>query len=184
LPDLDFYWHQLGNDRPAIGPIGPITIQGGTDPLKTEALVKGDPLHPVTTLLLGDQTKPITTLILGDPNKPVTTLVEGDPNKPVTTLILGDPNKPVTTLVEGDPNKPVTTLILGDPNKPITLSIKDIPPIQLSTDVGIKPTRIHNPLHFTFCISLFGFEVATFAICGEGMTIIEPYHPHKTEACA
>jgi hypothetical protein len=160
LPDLDFYWHQLGNDRPAIGPIGPITIQGGPDPLKTEALVKGDPLNPVTTLLLGDQAKPIAT------------------------LILGDPNKPVTTLVEGDPNKPVTTLILGDPNKPLTFSIKDLPQIQLSAEVGIKPTRIHNPLHFTFCISLFGFEVATFAICGEGMTIIEPYHQHQTEACA
>ena len=170
--DLNFYWHQQGNDRPAIGPIGPITIQGGPDPVKTEALVKGDPLNPVTTRLSGDQANPIATLILGDPNRPVTALVEGDPNKPVTTLL------------EGDPNKPITTLILGDPNKPITLSIKDIPPIQLSTDIGIKPTRIHNPLHFTFCISFFGFEVATFAICGEGMTIIEPYHPHKTEACA
>jgi hypothetical protein len=160
VPDIDFYWHQLGNDRPAIGSIGPISIQGGVDPLKTEALVKGDALNPVTTLLLGD------------------------PAKPMTTLVLGDPAKPVTTLVEGDPNKPITTLMLGDPNKPITLSIKDIPEIKLSTEMGLKPTRIHNPLHFTFCVSLFGLEIVTLAICGEAMTIIEPYRPHKTEACA
>lgn len=172
MPDIDLYWHQQGNDRPAVGPIGPITIQGGVDPLKTEAVVKGDALNPVATLMLGD------------PNKPLTTLVEGDPNKPVTTLILGDPNKPLTTLIEGDPNRPVTTLMLGDPNKPITLSIKDIPQIQLSAEMSIKPTRIHNPLHLTFCISLFGLEIVTFAICGEGMTIIEPYRPYATEVCA
>jgi len=38
VPDIDFYWHQLGNDRPAIGSIGPISIQGGVDPLKTETI--------------------------------------------------------------------------------------------------------------------------------------------------
>lgn len=160
MPDIDFYWHQLGNDRPAVGPIGPITIQGGADPIKTEALVKGDALNPVTTLM------------------------QGDPAKPLTTVILGDPNKPITTLIEGDPNKPVTTLMLGDPNKPITLSVKDLPQIQLSAEVGMKPTRIHNPLHFTFCVSLFGLEIVTFAVCGEAMTIVEPYTQHRTEVCA
>jgi len=148
MPDIDFYWHQQGSDRPAIGPIGPITIQGGPDPIQTESLVKGDALNPVTTLMQGDPAKPLTTVILGDPNKPV------------------------------------TTLMLGDPNKPITLSVKDLPQIQLSADVGMKPTRIHNPLHFTFCISLFGFEIVTFAVCGEAMTIVEPYTQHKTEVCA
>jgi hypothetical protein len=159
MPDIDLYWHQQGSDRPAIGPIGPMTIQGGPDPVKTEAVVKGDGANPLTTVVLGD------------------------PAKPVTTLVLGDPNKPVTTLVLGDPNKPLTTLLEGDPNKPITFSIKDIPQIQLSADVGMKPTRIHNPLHYTFCISLFGLEIMTFAICGEGMTIIEPYNQHKAERC-
>jgi hypothetical protein len=74
--------------------------------------------------------------------------------------------------------------VLGDPNRPITLAIKELPQIQISAEMGFKPTRIHNPLHFTFCISLFGLEIVTFAICGEAMTIIEPYHPHRTEACA
>jgi hypothetical protein len=151
MPDVDLSWNRYGG--------GPVTIQGGADPIKSESLVKGDPLNPVTTLLLGDASKPIAT------------------------LVLGDPNRPLATLVEGDPTKPIASLLLGDPNKPITLSIKDIPEIRLSTEIGIKPTRIHNPLHFTFCISLFGFEVVTFSICGEAMTIIEPYQPHKAEAC-
>ncbi len=172
MPDIDFFWHELGGDHPSIGTIGPISIQGGAEPIKTESLVKGDTANPVTTLMLGDPTKPITTLVLGDPSKPLTTLMEGDPNKPITTLVLGDPNRPLATLLE------------GDPNKPITFSIKDIPQIQLSTEMGFKPTRIHNPLHFNFCISLFGLEIVTFGICGESMTIVEPYVPHKTEVCA
>jgi len=159
MPDIDLFWHQQGNDQPRIGAIGPITIEGGAAAVKSEAVVKGDALNPLTTVILGD------------------------PAKPLTTMVLGDPNKPVTTLLEGDPNKPIATLILGDPNKPVTFSIKDIPQIQLSADIGLKPTRIHNPLHFTFCISLFGLELMTFAVCGEGMTIIEPYQPHKTEGC-
>ena len=171
MPDIDLYWHQQGNDQPRIGAIGPITIQGGADPVKSESVVKGDALNP------------LTTVILGDPAKPVTTMVLGDPSKPITTMVLGDPNKPVTTLLEGDPSKPIATLILGDPNKPVTFSIKDIPQIQLSADIGLKPTRVHNPLHFTFCISFFGLELMTFAVCGEAMTIIEPYQPRKTERC-
>jgi hypothetical protein len=151
MTDLDLSWNRYGG--------GPVTIQGGSAPLKSESLVKGDPANPVTTLLLGDAAKPIAT------------------------LVLGDPNRPLATLIEGDPTKPIATLLLGDPNKPVTFSIKDIPEIKLSTEIGIKPTRIHNPLHFTFCISLFGFEIVTFGICGEAMTIIEPYHPHKMEAC-
>src|ERR1700730_15581563 len=151
MPDVDLSWNRYGG--------GPVTIQGGADPIKSESLVKGDPLNPVTTLLLGDASKPIAT------------------------LALGDPTRPLATLVEGAPTKPIASLLLGDPNKPITLSIKDIPEIRLSTEIGIKTTTIHNPLHFTFCISLFGFEVVTFGICGEAMTIIEPYQPHKAEAC-
>ncbi|HEY2815760.1 MAG TPA: hypothetical protein VGK44_01360 [Casimicrobiaceae bacterium] len=166
--DLDFFWHQQGGDQPAVGPV---RIQGGADPLKTEALVKGDAANPLTTVLLGDPVKPLSTLVLGDPAKPVTALIEGDPAKPVTTLILGDPNRPLTTLLE------------GDPNKPITFSIKDIPKIDLSAELGIKPTRVHNPLYYKFCISLFGMDIVTFALCGESMTIIEPYVPHKSEVC-
>jgi hypothetical protein len=139
MPDVDLSWNRYGG--------GPVTIQGGADPIKSESLVKGDP------------------------------------DKPIASLVLGDPNRPLATLVKGDPDKPIASLLLGDLNKPITLSIRDIPEIRLSTEIGIKPTRIHNPLHFTFCISLFGFEVVTFGICGEAMTIIEPYQPHKAEAC-
>jgi hypothetical protein len=168
--DIDIY---TKNDT-GWGAGGPdIGIKGPLPTINTISTIKGDPV-PLTTVstIKGDQNSPITTLILGDPTKPVTTLIEGDPTKPVTTLMLGDPTRPLATLLQ------------GDPNKPITFSIKDLPRIELSTDMGFKPTRIHNPLHFEFCISLFGLEVLTFAVCGEAMTIVEPYLPHKTETCA
>jgi hypothetical protein len=138
-----------------------IGIKGPLPTINTISTIKGDPV-------------PITTV----------STIKGDQNSPVTTLILGDSTRPVTTLMLGDPNRPISTLLEGDPNKPITFSIKDLPRIELSTEMGFKPTRIHNPLHFEFCISLFGLEVLSFAVCGEAMTIVEPYVPHKTETCA
>ncbi len=129
--------------------------------LTTSNTVKGDSANPL----------PLSALIVGDPTKPVTALIEGDPTKPVTTLIQGDPNRPLFLFLE------------GDPSKPIAFAITELPQINLSADIGIKPTRIHNPAHFTFCISIFGFELLRFHLCGEAMTIIEPYCPHKTEIC-
>jgi hypothetical protein len=85
--------------------------------------------------------------------------------------------------LEGDPNKPLVLVLEGDPSKPLALAITELPQINLSADIGIKPTRIHNPAHFTFCISFLGFELLSFDLCGEAMTIIEPYLPHKMEIC-
>jgi hypothetical protein len=132
----------------------------------------GFALDDMEITVKGDPTNPVATLMLGDPTKPLTTLVEGDPTKPVTTLMLGDPTKPLTTLIEGDRTKPVA------------LSIEHIPRIELSAEIGMKPTRIHNPVYLNFCMSLFGLEILSLALCGESMTVIEPYHPHKTESCA
>src|SRR5260221_5208931 len=98
----------------------------------------------------------------GDPANPIATLLVGYPAKPVTALIVGDPTKPVTTLMQGDSTKPLVLFMEGDPNKPIALAITELPQINLSADIGIKPTRIHNPAHFTFCISVLGFEFLTF----------------------
>jgi hypothetical protein len=144
---------------------------------------------------------PQTFNMVGDPNHAIATNlsggldITGDPNNPVATLIFGDPTKPVATLLEGDPTKPITTLLEGDPTKPITsnstvkmglddIRIKELPHIYFSAEVGMKPTRIHNPLHLKFCLSMLGFEILSFDVCGESMTIIEPYHPHRTEQCS
>ncbi len=164
MPDIDLYFKTDGPN---------ILIKGPLPTINTVNSLKGDSANPLTTVstLKGDSANPLKTVILGDPNQPIATLIEGDPTKPIATLMLGDPNRPLSTLLE------------GDPNKPITLSIKDIPRIELSTEMGFKPTRIHNPLHLEFCISLFGLKIFTFAVCGELMTVIEPYLPHKTETC-
>lgn len=137
----------------------------------------GDPSQPIGTQLQGGLD--LTTEVIGDPTKPVTSLMTGDPTKPLATLILGDPTKPIATLLEGDPTKPVT-ISLGLDN----IRIKELPRIELSAEIGIKPTRIHNPVDLKFCLALFGLEILSFAICGESMTIIEPYKPHKTEQCS
>lgn len=165
---------------------------GINDPQHFVNLMIGDPNQPIatqlhggldlTTELTGDSTKPVTTLLTGDPNKPVSNLMTGDPTKPLATLILGDPTRPIATVLEGNPTKPVTTnstVDLGLDN----IHIKELPRIELSTEIGIKPTRIHNPVDLKLCISLLGLEILSFEMCGESMTIIEPYVPHKTEEC-
>lgn len=136
--------------------------------------LQGSAALPVDMVMTveGSTTNPVTTLMLGDPTKPLTTLVEGNPAKPVTTLMIGDPKQPITTLIE------------GSKDHPLALYIEHIPRIELSAEIGIKPTRIHNPMYLNFCLSLLGLEILKFAICGESMTIIEPYHPLKTERCA
>jgi hypothetical protein len=136
--------------------------------------------NPETIYMEGSSSSPIYTTLGGGLD--LTTEVTGDPTNPVTTLILGDPTKPVTTLLEGDPTKPITTnstvhMGLND------IRIKELPHIYLSAEMGIKPTRIHNPVDLKFCISFFGLEILSLAMCGESMTIIEPYKPHKTEEC-
>jgi hypothetical protein len=157
--DFDIFWKNdtgWASGGPDIGLKGPL------------------PTVPVETTLKGDGANPLTT---------VSTL-KGDGANPLTTVVTGDPNHPVTTLVLGDTSKPVPILLEGNPQSPISIAITQLPEIKLSTDIGLKPTRIHNPAHFTFCISLLGINFVTFDLCGEAMTVIEPYHPHKTEICA
>jgi hypothetical protein len=61
------------------------------------------------------------------------------------------------------------------------IRIKELPRIEL--EFGMKPTRVHMPTHYKFCLALLGFEVFQVALCGESMVIIEPYFPHRTESC-
>jgi hypothetical protein len=61
------------------------------------------------------------------------------------------------------------------------IRIKELPRIEL--EFSMKPTRVHLPTHYKFCLTLFGSEVFEMAFCGESMVIIEPYIPHKTECC-
>lgn len=61
------------------------------------------------------------------------------------------------------------------------IRIKELAPIELI--LGVKPTRVHFPVNYHMCFSLFGKEVMKLGLCGESMVITEPYSPHQTETC-
>jgi len=62
------------------------------------------------------------------------------------------------------------------------IRIRELP--RLDAEIGIKPTRIHMPLHTEVCLSLFGINLLKLSVCGENMLIAEPYVPHRAEQCA
>ncbi len=64
----------------------------------------------------------------------------------------------------------------------ISIGITELPEIDIK--LTIAPTRIHVPLTLKFALCLLGFELLSFGVCGEVMTIIEPYVPHRMERCS
>jgi hypothetical protein len=63
------------------------------------------------------------------------------------------------------------------------IRITQLPKIELETQVSIKPTRVHLPMNYKLSIGVMGYELIGFALCGEGMVIIEDYQKHATEGC-
>ncbi len=61
------------------------------------------------------------------------------------------------------------------------IRIKELP--EICFNFGLKPMRCSFPLSYKFGISFFKFNVFTFEVCGEGMSIFEDYRPRKTEIC-
>lgn len=61
------------------------------------------------------------------------------------------------------------------------IRIKELPKIEV--EAGLKPTRVHLPVNYHVCFSIFGLNVASVSLCGEGMAITEPYVPHESEKC-
>ncbi len=61
------------------------------------------------------------------------------------------------------------------------IRIRELP--QLDFQFGLRPMRLHFPLSYKFCLTLFGCKVFHFETCGEGMFVSEDYVPHKTESC-
>ncbi len=71
--------------------------------------------------------------------------------------------------------------------KPIDIKIEPLK-VDLGLDnmgltLGVRPTRVHFPINYHMCFSLFGKEIMKLGMCGESMVIIEPYSPHQTETC-
>jgi len=61
------------------------------------------------------------------------------------------------------------------------IRVKELPKFEV--EFSVKPVRVHLPGHHKVCISIFGVEVFSLAVCGESMVVAEPYLPHKTEVC-
>ena len=63
------------------------------------------------------------------------------------------------------------------------IRIKELPKINMCLELAMKPTRIHFPVNYRFCVNSLGMELLAFNVCGESMVVIEDYVPHKTEIC-
>jgi hypothetical protein len=67
---------------------------------------------------------------------------------------------------------------------PIQLAIApiEIKPIDFSFRLKELPSmRVHLPLNYCVGLALFGFEVLSVRLCGEGQIITEPYVPNPCE---
>ena len=64
---------------------------------------------------------------------------------------------------------------------PVTLTVN---PVQASLSIKELPSvRTHLPANYCLALSLFGVEIASIQLCGEGQIITEPYKPNPCEVC-
>ncbi len=64
------------------------------------------------------------------------------------------------------------------------IRVKELPTIELRIALTEFPkVRAHVPQHYDLGISLFGFEVLSFSLCGESQIITEEYVPRRPEKC-
>ena len=67
---------------------------------------------------------------------------------------------------------------------PIQLAIApiEIKPIDFSFRLKELPSmRVHLPLNYCVGLALFGYEILSVRLCGEGQVITEPYVPNPCE---
>jgi hypothetical protein len=86
----------------------------------------------------------------------------------------------VSTL-QTDSTLKTDSILKTDSTLDLDLSIKELP--QLDVQLGLRPVRIHLPLSYLFCLTVFGIKVFEFKTCGEGMVIAEDYKEKSAEHC-
>lgn len=75
-----------------------------------------------------------------------------------------------------------------------TIAVKELPKVFLDSDVDmntdnairikeIPEVRTHLPAHYNLGFKLFGVEIASISLCGEGQVITEKYRPNRYERC-
>jgi|SwirhisoilCB3_FD_contig_31_7711613_length_584_multi_3_in_0_out_0_1 hypothetical protein len=107
----------------------------------------------------------------------VTLSMQGLDNIRIKELPKVESSLAVTQLPKVDASLAVTQL----PKIDASLAITQLP--KIDADIGLKPTRIHMPMHTQICLSFLGINLLKLSICGENMMIAEPYVPHRAERC-
>ena len=83
---------------------------------------------------------------------------------------------------------------MADINSNVNVAVKEIPKIFLDSDIDmntdnnirikeIPEIRTHLPAHYNVGFKLFGYEIASISLCGEGQIITEKYRPNRYERC-
>ena|ERR1700720_975713 len=113
----------------------------------------------------------------------VTTHLDGNLN----TTLGGNLTTNSTAKVIGDPSQPLATLLIGDPARPIAtdskLEILNLPRFTLQDIKDMMKVRVRIPNYSQICFKLFGREMFSICVNGEGQVITEPYVPNAAERC-
>jgi hypothetical protein len=92
-----------------------------------------------------------------------------------------------TAKVIGDPAQPLATLLIGDPARPIAtdskVEILNLPRFTLQDIKDMMKVRVRIPNYSQMCFKIFGQEIFSLCINGEGQVITEPYVPNALERC-
>lgn len=87
----------------------------------------------------------------------------------------------------GDPAQPIATLLIGDPNKPVStdskVEILNLPRFTLQDIKDMMKVRVRIPNYSQVCFKMFGQEIFSICVNGEGQVITEPYIPNAAERC-
>jgi hypothetical protein len=92
-----------------------------------------------------------------------------------------------TAKLIGDPAQPLATLLIGDPNRPIATDSKvellNLPKFTLQDIKDMMKVRVRIPNYSQVCFKIFGQEIFSVCVNGEGQVITEPYVPNAMERC-
>lgn len=96
---------------------------------------------------------------------------------------LPDVNVNANLSVDELPSIDVKTNSFLETDNRVELGLKVLALPQIDLQLGLRPMRLHLPLNFRFCLTLFGCRVFELQTSGEGMLVTEDYHPRKAEQC-
>lgn len=77
--------------------------------------------------------------------------------------------------------RPIDIGITSLPKINIGLDPIEIRPLDVSLQIKVAPTRVSTPANFKICLGMFGIELASIRLCGQGQVIAEPYVANPCE---